>query len=156
MSMQPKLASAAWTLAPALITAMIAVLINLGSAQAVHAVQGHKHHGAFAACAKACADCQLQCDSCFEHCAGLVEGGQKDHAASMHTCIDCAECCGLAAHLTARSSSFAHHACDCCAKCCDECAAACAKFPDDEHMAACAKSCQDCAKACREMLEHLK
>ena len=31
-------------------------------------------------CARACADCQLQCDSCYKHCLGLVAGGAKQHA----------------------------------------------------------------------------
>ena len=45
------------------------------------------HHEHFAKCAKACADCQQQCDMCFHHCAGLVAEGKKDHAKTMHTCI---------------------------------------------------------------------
>jgi hypothetical protein len=114
-----------------------------------------EHHEHFAACAKACADCQVSCDSCFHHCAALVAEGKKDHVKTMHTCVDCGECCKLAATLAARGSPFAKDACDCCAKCCDECAKACEKFPDDKHMAACAKSCRDCAKACREMIKHL-
>lgn len=31
------------------------------------------HHEHFARCAKACADCQVSCDSCFHHCATKVE-----------------------------------------------------------------------------------
>jgi hypothetical protein len=111
-------------------------------------------HGHFDKCAKACADCQVSCDSCFHHCATLVAKGEKDHARTMHTCVDCAECCKLAASLCARQSPFAKNACDCCAKCCDECAKACEHFKDDKHMAACAKSCRDCAAACREMMKH--
>ncbi len=118
--------------------------------------QGHEHHAVFQKCARACADCQLQCDSCFTHCRTLLTEGKKDHAKTVQTCADCAECCKLAATLTARSSPFSVPACECCAKCCDECAAACGKFKEDKHMAECAKSCRDCAKACREMLEHLK
>lgn len=134
--------------------ATAAGLTALSGAEA-QADDPHKHHEHFVQCAKACADCQQQCDMCFHHCAGLVASGKKDHAKTMHTCVDCAECCKLAATLTARHSSFAAAACDCCAKCCDECAAACEKFPDDKHMAACAKSCRACAKACREMIKHL-
>ena len=114
------------------------------------------HHEHFAKCARAYANCQQQCDMCFHHCAGLVADGKKDHAKSMHTCVDCADCCALAAKLTARQSPFSATACECCAKCCDECAVACEKFKDDKHMVDCAKSCRDCAKACRAMIEHLK
>ena len=46
--------------------------------------------------------------------------------------------------------------CEACAKVCDDCAAACEKHPNDEHMAKCAKECRTCAKACREMIEHMK
>ena len=116
----------------------------------------HEHQTPFEKCAKACADCQTHCDSCFHHCAELVAKGDKDHAKSMHACVDCAECCKLAATLSARLSPYAAAACECCAKCNDDCAAACEKFPDDKHMAMCAKSCRDCAKACREMIQHLK
>lgn len=115
----------------------------------------HPHGEHFATCAKACADSQQHCDMCFHHCATLLAEGKKDHATTMHNCVDCADCCKLAATLSARQSPFAKHACECCAKCNDECAAACEKFPDDKHMAECAKSCRDCAKACREMIKHL-
>ena len=114
------------------------------------------HHAHFLACAKACADCQIQCDMCFAHCKGLLAGGKKEHEQTTQLCVDCAECCKLAATLTARMSPLSAEACECCAKCCDKCAEACEKFPDDKHMAACAKSCRDCAKACREMIQHLK
>ena len=127
-----------------------------GFAGVARAADADAHHGHFESCAKACADCQLQCDSCFHHCATLVADGKKDHAKTMHTCVDCADCCKLAATLTARHSSFAVPACECCAKCCEECAAACEKFHNDKHMADCAKSCRDCAKACHEMVKMMK
>ena len=114
----------------------------------------HGEH--FAACAKACGDCQLHCDACFRHCATQLAAGKKDHEKTMISCVDCAECCKLAATLSARESPYAAAACECCAKCNDDCAAACEKFPDDKHMATCAKSCRDCAKACREMTMHMK
>jgi hypothetical protein len=115
-----------------------------------------KHHEHFMACAKACAACQLECDSCFAHCKHLVGEGKKEHATSVQTCVDCSEFCSLAAKLAARHSPFAIAACEGCAKACDGCAAECEKFKDDEHMARCAKECRACAKACREMLEHVK
>ena len=114
------------------------------------------HHAHFAKCAKVCADCQLQCDMCFAHCRSLLAQGQKEHEATMQLCVDCAECCKLAATLSARMSPLSSEACDCCAKCCDKCAESCEKIPNDKHMAECAKSCRDCAKACREMVQHLK
>ena len=134
----------------------LAVLCLSLSAQAFGADKEDGHHGHMMKCAKVCADCQLQCDSCFTHCRILLTEGKKDHAKTVQTCADCGECCKLAATLTARNSPFSAAACECCAKCCDECATACEKFADDKHMAECAKSCRDCAKACREMLEHLK
>jgi len=112
------------------------------------------HHEHFMKCAKACADCQMQCDMCFQHCAALLSQGEKAHALTMRSCVDCAEVCKLAATLNARGSPFAGGVCEVCAKVCDQCATACEKFPDDKHMAGCAKSCRDCAKECREMMKH--
>jgi hypothetical protein len=132
-------------------------LLALGMT-AVRADNPHAGHHAehFAKCAKACADCQLQCDMCFTHCRELLAEGKKEHAKTVQTCADCGECCKLAATLSARQSPYAVPACDCCAKCCDDCAAACEKFPGDTHMAACAKACRDCAKACRDMIAMTK
>jgi len=110
---------------------------------------------AYMNCARVCADCQLQCDSCYKHCLGLVAGGAKQHARTVELCADCAECCKMAATLSARSSPLARHACDCCAKCCDECAAACEKMTGDEMMIRCGKECRTCAKACRDMVQHV-
>lgn len=107
-------------------------------------------------CAAVCADCQVQCDACFRHCASLVSDGKKEHAKCMHLCVDCAECCKMCATLCARQSQLSGTAAECCAKCCDECAAACEKFPDDKQMATCAKSCRTCAKECRDMVKMLK
>lgn len=107
---------------------------------------------AYMKCARICADCQLRCDSCFKHCLGLVAAGNKEHARSSELCVDCAECCKLAATLTARKSRLTSHVCECCAKCCDECATQCERFPDDESMKKCAADCRACAKACRDMV----
>jgi hypothetical protein len=115
----------------------------------------HEHDVHFMKCARACTDCQLQCDSCFKHCLSLLADSKKEHLRTAQLCADCGECCKLAATLAARQSPLAGLACECCAKCCDECGAACERVPDDKHMAQCAKSCQDCAKACREMLKQL-
>src|SRR5262245_3268765 len=129
----------------------VAVVAPLGpSARAKHE---HAEH--FLKCAKACAGCQLQCDSCFTHCLTLLGDGKKDHAKAAQLCADCPECCKSCSTLCARQSPLARLMLESCAKCCDECAAACGKFPDDKHMADCAKSCRDCAKECRELLAHL-
>lgn len=135
------------------VTAVALTALLLSVTGQARADDHHAKH--FADCAKACADCQLQCDMCFKHCLGLLTEGKKEHAKTVQTCADCAEFCKLAATLTARQSPFAATACEGCAKACDECAAACEKFPDDKHMSACAKSCRDCAKACREMVKHV-
>lgn len=123
-----------------------------------HAHDGHKHHASheqYSKCAKANADCQVMCDSCFRHCAAMLAKGGKAHAQSMHFCLDCAELCAVAAKLVARRSALSAAACEACAKACDECAAACEKFPNDKHITACAKSCRACAKTCRAMVKSL-
>ncbi len=111
-------------------------------------------HGEFDKCAKACADCMLQCESCLHHCVRLVVEGKKDHAATARTCNDCGDFCALAAKVVGRHGPTAVTTCEGCARVCDTCAAACEKFPDDDHMKACARACRECSKACREMIEH--
>ena len=135
---------------------MLRALLLVGASVVAMSVQAaeNPHAESFMKCAKTCADCQVQCDMGFHHCATLVAEGKKEHAKCMHLCVDCADCCKLAASLTARHSSLAGPACECCAKCCDECATACEKIADDKTMAACAKECRECAKVCREMLKH--
>ena|SRR5581483_10157433 len=137
------------------LAALAALALASGGAD-LRAAQDHHHGEAFVKCAKVCADCQVECSSCFHHCARMVIEGKKEHAKTMALCTDCAECCALAAKLSARQGPLAVMACENCAKCCDECAAACEKFKDDKHMAHCAKTCRDCAKACREMVKHAK
>ena len=129
----------------------VAVLAPLGP----YACAEDEHSGHFMKCAKTCADCQLQCDSCFKHCLALLADGKKEHASTAQLCADCGECCKTCSTLCARQSMLARHMLECCAQCCDDCAASCAKFPDDKHMAACAASCRECAKECRELLKHL-
>lgn len=113
----------------------------------------HAEH--YLKCAKACADCQIQCDSCFKYCLTLVTDGKKEHAKTVQLCADCGECCKTCSTLCAREGTLARHMQECCAKCCDECATACEATSGDEHMATCAKSCRDCAKSCREMFKQL-
>jgi hypothetical protein len=128
----------------------LTICLNASSIQAAD----DPHHGHFVKCAKACADCQVQCDSCFQHCAGLVTQGEKAHAVTMRSCVDCAEVCKAAASLSGRQSPYAASVCEACAKVCDQCATECEKFPNDKHMADCATSCRNCAKECREMVKH--
>ena len=141
-----------------LITHLMLSVMSFGMLAVVRPVAAadSDHHAHFMACAKACGSCQIECDMCFTHCKNLLAQGQKEHAVTTQLCVDCGDCCKLAASLTARMSPLSAEACDCCAKCCDKCAAECEKFKDDKHMAACAKSCRDCAKACRDMLLQLK
>jgi hypothetical protein len=113
----------------------------------------HEHSEHFMKCAKVCAECQVECDSCFKHCQTLLVDGKMEHSATAQLCADCGECCKSCSTLCARKSTLARPMLDCCIKCCDECAAACEKIPDDKHMAACAKSCRDCARVCRDMLK---
>ncbi len=107
-------------------------------------------------CAKACADCQVECGKCFHHCTSLLGEGHKEHVTTARTCADCGEACAFCATLCARQSPMTAHAAEACAKCCDDCAAACEKFPEHKPMVECAKACKECAKACRDMLKALK
>jgi hypothetical protein len=133
----------------------LALALTLPFAGPTRAAEHEAHAEHFKKCAKVCADCRLECDSCFKHCVTMVAGGKKEHAATVQLCADCAAVCQLCSTLCARSSPLAAHSLEACAKSCEQCGAACAKFPDDEHMARCAKVCRDCAKECREMVKHL-
>ena len=73
-------------MAAALAVAVVAPLGPSARAQ-------HEHAEHFLKCARACADCQLQCDSCFTHCLTLLADGKKDHAKTAQLCADCSECC---------------------------------------------------------------
>lgn len=113
------------------------------------------HEPMYAKCAKACADCQLECDACGAHCAMLVASGEEKHLLTMKTCADCATMCTAAARIVASAGPFSGIACRSCAEACAACASACEQFPDDKHMQQCAKECRECEKACQEMLKHL-
>jgi hypothetical protein len=116
----------------------------------------HEHAAHMLECAKICAACQVECDSCYAHCKMKVLEGKKEHAIPMQYCLDCADFCKLGASLSARQSPLAVEACDACAKACDKCAAECEKHKDDPRMMQCAKVCRECAKACRDMIEKMK
>ena len=121
------------------------------AAPAAHAHDEHGKH--FEACAKVCADCQVECEKNFHHCAKLVEAGKKEHARAMHLSVDCAELCAAAGRLSGRHSELAVPACEACAKACETCAAECDKFQNMPEMKACADKCRECAKSCREMVK---
>ena len=82
-------------MATALAVAVIAPLGPSARAQ-------HEHDQQFRKCAKTCADCQLECDACFEHCLTLLSDGKKEHAKTAQLCADCAECCKTCSALCAR------------------------------------------------------
>ena len=103
-------------------------------------------------CAKACSDCQLECNSCAAHCAMQLKEGHTEHAETLATCQDCADVCIAASQIVSRGGPFANLICKACADACSKCAASCKKFPNDQHMMKCAIECLKCEKACREML----
>lgn len=117
-------------------------------------IEHSEHNEGLQACAKACSDCQRECDVCSTHCGHLLVEGKKDHMMTLMTCQDCADICAAASQVTARGGPFSGIICQSCADACAACAKECEKFPDDEHMAACAKECRKCEKACREMAKH--
>lgn len=124
-------------------------------AQQAKKVDHRKHAEHMQACAKACSDCQRECDVCATHCAHMVHEGNKKHMTTLMTCQDCANVCAAAAHIVARGGPFAGLICEPCAEACARCAKECERFPDDQHMKRCAEECRRCEKACREMLKHI-
>jgi hypothetical protein len=87
-----------------------------------YALAQHEHAEHFMKCAKVCADCQVQCDSCFKHCLTRLAEDKKEHAKTAQLCADNSECCKTCSSLCARESPLANPMLECCAKCCDECA----------------------------------
>ena len=123
--------------------------------QAGGSVAHTEHDEMFAACAKACSDCQRACDMCTTHCAHQVHAGKKEHMTTLATCQDCADFCVAASQIVARGGPFAATICASCAEACAMCGEACEKFPDDQHMKMCAEECRKCEKACRDMVQHV-
>jgi hypothetical protein len=130
------------------------MLVACWSVSAKEAADKDAHGEHFTACAKACADCMRECESCAHHCAYQVAEGKKEHLTTLGTCADCGEFCAQAAKIVSRHGPMSVLTCESCAKACDVCGTACEKFPDDDHMKRCAKACRDCAKACRDMVGH--
>jgi hypothetical protein len=116
---------------------------------------GKGHHGPNVECARACAACAFECETCFKHCATLLAEGKREHLRTMQLCNDCGTICAVAGNIVSRQGPLQVTICEGCAKACDTCGAACEKFESDEHMRACAKACRECAKACREMIKHV-
>ena len=141
----------------ALTMATCALAFVAASAQSQGPAKGdHKHHSeAMHVCAKACSDCQRECDACATHCAHMVLEGKKDHLTTLMTCQDCANICATASHIVARGGPFAGLICEPCAEACARCAKECERFPQDKHMKQCAEECRKCEKACKEMLKHV-
>jgi len=134
--------------------AMAVAVAMCGVARAAEpAPNPHQEH--MMQCAKACSDCQRECDMCAKHCINQVAAGKKDHVTTVHTCLDCADVCAAAARIVSRHGPMSPTICTACANACDMCAKACDKFPDDAHMKKCAEECRKCATACREMLKHV-
>ncbi|HQU42186.1 MAG TPA: hypothetical protein PK867_05215 [Pirellulales bacterium] len=103
-------------------------------------------------CAAECAACQQACDSCEAHCLDLLSEGNKAHRETLQTCLDCAEICAAADQIVSRGGPFSGLICRACADACARCAAACERFPDDQHMSQCAQECRKCQNACETML----
>lgn len=135
--------------------AALAAFAKAGFARDEH--EGHQgmHDDHMRACAKACSDCQRECDSCAHHCAMMVGGGEKEHLKTLATCMDCADFCAAASQIVARSGPFAVLMCTACAEACARCGKACEKFPKDDHMKRCAQECRRCEKACKDMVAHV-
>ena len=134
---------------------VLLVLLSSGDKGTPAADDPHEHGKAFDTCAKACADCTNSCVSCYHHWRVPRHRG-KQRPPEDHDPVQRLR----GSLLDRRQTHLATQPCrglicDACAKTCDECGAACAKFPQDQHMAACAKACQDCATACREMIQHV-
>ncbi len=144
--------------ATALSAMAVAALQAPALAQSKSKPDGDAHHSehdkSLQACAKACSDCQRECDTCATHCAHQLSEGHKEHLTTLMTCRDCATICAAASRIVAAGGPFSTLICESCAKACAECAKACEKFPDDKHMKQCAAECRKCEKDCLAMLKH--
>ena len=110
-----------------------------------------EHSAAMQECAKICSDSQRACDSGATHCAKLLSEGKKEHLAAMMACQDSATISSACAEICARGGPFSAMIAEVCAKACADCATACEKVTDDEHMKECAEECRRCEKSCKTM-----
>jgi hypothetical protein len=131
--------------------ATAAGLTTVAAAREARAAQGGKDD-LHDRCAKNCADTMNACNKGFHHCYRQVAEGKKEHASTMHLCVDCADICGTAAALVARMSPLMLHTCKAAADCCEGLLAQCEKLNDPE-MKSVVEACGSCAKSCREMVE---
>lgn len=113
---------------------------------------GHESDHDHCSCpyAAAVAECANFCFSCAAHCAKKVSEGDVAHYETSQTCTDCGTICTAALQVFARSGPFKDIIGEAAAAACGQCAAACEKFPDDEHMAKCAAECRKCEKTLSE------
>lgn len=127
-------------------------LASLATGHAAGLETGHSAHMGHAdLCAKACADCVLECAKHLGHCTEQLVAGKSDYAKCLQLCVGCADICGTCARTC--HGPLGRINAEACAKACDECATECEKFLSDEAMKGCAKVCRDCAKACREFIK---
>src|SRR5262249_42691756 len=100
-----------------IICAIVATLATLALAARLFAADDKKHttptttadasHFAeLEKCIKACVDCAKECESCFNYCTEMVAKGERMHATTVRTCIDCGELCAVAAKLMSRQGPF--------------------------------------------------
>lgn len=109
----------------------------------------------FEPCARACSDCQRECDFCAAHCADMVGKGEQTYVVTLQACLDCANICAAAAHVVARHGIFSALVCRACADACSRCAKECETLgKGDQKMTVCADQCRMCEKSCREMVAH--
>jgi len=132
-------------------TAALAAFRSLAARPApedAHGAHAAGRSGSIEECARACADCLLECSRAFKHCLDQVAGGRKEHSKCLEHCADSIELCSSCAALCGRASPSLHHACEACARCCEDCAREC-ELLGDPALKACIEACRRCAKACR-------
>src|SRR5262245_14570061 len=136
--------------------AIVSALPTAGAADERTPVIGSKNPADhFEPCARACSDCQRECDYCAALCADMIVKGDQTFLATLQTCLDCANLCAAAAQIVSRHGTFSAVVCQACVEACLRCAKECETLgKGDDRMAACAKQCRACEKCCREMLAH--
>jgi hypothetical protein len=61
-----------------LMAAALTTVVLVSGRSSARGVDDHAEH--MMKCAKVCAECQVDCDSCFKHCLTLLADGKKEHA----------------------------------------------------------------------------
>jgi len=135
--------------------ALMAIGASVAGATCLNHAMAAEHAGHRAtggpvdACARACADCLIECARHVHHCTQLLADGHRDYAKCLELCVACASSCSSC--VKACFGPVAVTAAEACARQCDQCAEECEKFKGEVAMQACARSCRDCAKACRAL-----